>query len=435
MHSLKDGVTPEKLRRLLEVAGRDDPAAAHGFGVAALALAAIDERLPRAVLRSALATVACPSRQWDRPEGDFRARLQNHRQQVETAIDGECAWLAGQGDEPTWPAFPPSRTRARRRNISIDSHPQPRRRGRPIPAEQYADHQAAALWIGQAIILADMVQRPWLRDLARAYGEWTATANGAELDQGEEIADRLGEWNNAYFNLLACCLPGLTSGQIDEIALAPIRSLPDEAFFDIAAPFLRTVDILFFNRNALTAETVVHIRSQLVRRVMITAGWRRLVGGPSASVETHIGPMIATLFFNDHSIVQPTRCYLPEGAISRLDPFLPILRELVEKGPSFFAALVTLNLFDVSPQPVHLPVIIAAAITWLRAYPDNAPFWADSDFGRRICGLIETLWQGAPALLTKDSQLRTAVDQLLASLVGIGVPEAARLERALLDRD
>src|SRR5260370_32085699 len=87
----------------------------------------------------------------------------------------------------------------------------------------------------------------------------------------------------------------------------------------------------------------------------------------------------------------------------------------------------------VSPKPVHLPVIVAAATTWLRAYPDNVPFWVDNDFGRRTCDLIETLWQGSPALLTTDRALRTAVDNVLPSLVGIGVPEAARLERALLD--
>jgi hypothetical protein len=436
VHSLKDGITPEQLRRLLEMAGLDDPAAAHGFGAAALALAAIDERLPRAVLRSALATVARPSRQWgNRPEREFTARLKSHRRQVEAAIDGEYAWLAGQSAEPAWPPFPPSRARTRRRGIVLGGDSQPPRRRRPTPPKEHADHQVAALWVGQAVILADMAQRPWLRDVARAYSDWTAAANGAGLDRGEEIADRLGEWNNAYFNLLACCLPGLTLGQIDEIALTSIGSLPDEAFFDVAAPFLRTVDVLFFNRNALTTEIVVHIRSQLARRVMITAGWRRLVGSPSASVERHIGPIIATLFFNAHGIMQPTRCYLREDAIGRLEPFLPILNELIEKGPSFFVALLTLNLFEVFPKPVHLPVIVAAAVTWLRAYPENVPFWADSDFGRRICGLIDTLRQASSASLTTESALRTEVDHVLASLVGIGVPEAARLERAVLDED
>ena len=150
-------------------------------------------------------------------------------------------------------------------------------------------------------------------------------------------------------------------------------------------------------------------------------------------MERHIGPTIATLFFNDHGYFQPTRCYLFNAAIDRLDPFLPALKALIEKGPSFFVALVGLNLFEVSPRPLHLPLIVEAALVWLRTYPDSVPFWIDSDFGRRVCSIIDIIRQGQPGLLAPTTPLRADVDQLLASLVRIGVAAAARLERSLLN--
>jgi hypothetical protein len=73
-----------------------------------------------------------------------------------------------------------------------------------------------------------------------------------------------------------------------------------------------------------------------------------------------------------------------------------------------------------------------AAHTWLRSYPDSTPFWIDSEMGRRICALIDNIWRGEPVLLDRAQTLRNDVDQLLASLVRIGVADATRLEQALL---
>ena len=110
----------------------------------------------------------------------------------------------------------------------------------PPPEQEYTDHQAAALWLGNTISLADINKRPWLHDVARAYTQWTATAKGAGLAQDEEIAHPPAEWNYAYFDLLAHCLAGLESQELDDIALTPITSLPDEPFFDVVTHFLRS---------------------------------------------------------------------------------------------------------------------------------------------------------------------------------------------------
>ena len=431
-HSLRDRATADHMRALLEVAARDNPAAAHGFGAAASTLAAVDERLPPAVLRCAFAAAIRPTREWDLPEQTITARANRHRRRVQAAVRAELKWLAGERSEPRWPAFPPTTAQRRRRRLRFGPEPQEpipeRPRSRP---SRTADHQAAALWLSRAAVLADVTVRPWLRELVRAYAEWTAVANGAELSQDEE-ADAPGEWNNAFFSLLPYCLPGLTQREVDELALDPVGSLPDEPFFDVVTLFLRSVDTVFFNDYGLQADEAVRIRSILARRLMTSGGWHRQSGNSTASIEVHIGPAIATFFFNDHNRFLPTKCYLVPKAIDRLDPFLPLLETLVEGGPSFFTALITLNLLQVSPRPTHLPFIVRAVKTWLRSYPDSTPFWIDNEVGRRTCLLIDDIWRAEPALFDRAGALRTDVDQLLAALIGIGVADAARIEKDLL---
>src|SRR6267142_1139455 len=97
----------------------------------------------------------------------------------------------------------------------------------------------------------------------------------------------------------------------------------------------------------------------------------------------HIGPAIAVLFFNDHGfITQPAQCYLLPKGVDRIDPFLPVLGNLVKGGPSLFAAVVTLNLLEMSPASAHLPFLLAAAKTWLESYADDSDFWGDYGIGR-----------------------------------------------------
>jgi hypothetical protein len=46
----------------------------------------------------------------------------------------------------------------------------------------------------------------------------------------------------------------------------------------------------------------------------------------------------------DHGHLQPAKCYLHAKGIDRLDPFTPVLKDVAERGPFLFVAIVLLNL-------------------------------------------------------------------------------------------
>lgn len=428
---LRDRFAIEDVRTLLESAGDDNPAASHGFAVSAGLLAEMDERLPRAVLRCAFAARAMPHRDWRTPEAEHVARVEFCRQKARNAIDAELAWLTGKQGEPEWPQFPPNPARPRRRAALGPGNRKQKPVEEPPEPEMYADHQAAALWLGGAASLFDVAKRPWLRDIVKAYSGWTFVANGSELDENEDTGRGPTEWNNAFFKLLAYCLPGLTSAQVEEVALAPITGLPDGAFFDVTTAFLRDVDGVYFNDFTLQDTQAVQVRTALLKRIMTTRAWKRHVRERSTSTEIHFGPAMAVVLFNDYWSLQPPKCYLNPKGIDHLDPFLPLLKEVAEGAQFLLAVIAQLNLLEVAPRAAHLPVFIAAGKGWLATHPDNKEFWIDQGIGRRLCSLMEAIIAFDPKPFASDQPLRKDIDTLLGSLVRMGVPEAHRLEESL----
>ena len=432
IYSLKDHNTEGEIRAILEVAARRNPAAAHGFGAAATELASIDERLPLAVLRCALAACIKPRREWDTTKEELAKQTELYQQRIQATIDAEMAWIANESSEPDWPEFPIVKVRSRRPLRLTASGIQ---RATPEPqnskSNEYVDHQAAALWVGKARSLFDITDRQWFLKISRFYSSWTAQANGAGLEKHEEVANSPNEWNSAYFDILARCLPQISFPEIEKLALVPIRSLPDESFFDVVTEFLRSVDNVYFNDGDLQESKANAIRSSFADRLIESSGWKRLIGRRTTSIEHHIGPAIAALFFNDHNFVQTAKCYLLPKGIERIHCFLPVLEKLIKDGPSLFVAFITLNLFEVSPRSTHLPLIVLSVQTWLQTFPDYIEFWIDHSIGRRVCVWIEGILRKEPALLDKDKAVRIDVDRILAALITLGVPEASQLEEVL----
>lgn len=432
LYALKYRCEPSDIREILEIAARDSSAAAHGLGAATASLIEIDDRLPRAILRCALVACVRPERSWQLPDEEAARRAARFESQRQSAVEQELAWLTGDQPEPEWPDVPTKHAGRRRgtrlpggdpRNVDADEAPK--------PPEQYFGHQAASIWLNNAKRGIDFTKEAWPQDFARKYAEWTATANGAELPDGADVHSTPGEWNIAYFDLLAHCLPCLSLQEIQELALTQISSLPDQSFFDVVALFVRSVDDVYFNEHGLDDRTAIAIRAALVDRMTKSSGWRRLHGKRSASIESHIGPAIAALFFNNHGFVQPASCYLLAKGIDRIDPFLPTLETLTKTGASLFVAMLTLNLLEVSRRVEHLPFFLTAVNAWLESFSEDTDFWVDHGVGRRVCEWIEHVRQAQPDAFDSTGSARSNVDRILAALVHVGIADAKRLEEVL----
>jgi hypothetical protein len=425
---LKNRFDMADVRTLLEAAA-DNPASAQGLYFVAEILAEIDERLPRAILRSAFSACVQPWRQWNRQEGEHKAQLDARQREVAGAIEAELSWLSGKWGEPAWPAFEQLQVHSRHR-YSLGGQRRDRQERDERP-ELYTDHQAAALWLRKAAKIFDVVKRPWLRELAKTHSNWTAVANGSGMEADDEPERTPHEWNNAYFDLLARCLPGLTVSEIDELALGLILGLPGEAFLDVMTIFLRSVDNVYFTGTALGDTEAVHIRTALARRLMTSRQWEWQRRDLSDSITTHLGPAIASLAFNDFGHFQPAKSYLLPKGIDRLPPFIPLLTELAESGPFLFVAMVLLNLLEVSPRTDHLGLVCAAAQKWMFAHSESREFWVGAAIGRRVCAVLTAILALDPKLFATDQPVRREIDALLGKLIRLGVAEAHRLEEAL----
>ena len=430
---LREGTDPAGVRTLLETVSRRDLLAASGFRAAAEMLATVDERLPRALLRTALVSCIRVRRE---NSGDDRAVDVERR--TRSAINRECSWLSGEGDEPDWPVFPMT---SPYRAVGLRIPPIAMALTEEIsgPAartqmEDFLDDRSAALWLKSSSSLFDVEARPWLRDLARSYAEWTAVANGRNLKPRDRVKRKPSDWNVAYYDLVARCLPGLPAESIDLLALDQIRSLPDESFFDATGYFLRSVDQVFFWNGRLEEAEAVRIRASLAERLSESPDWRSRNCDPSASIEVHMGSAIAAFFFNNWERFPPSSCYLRPPGIARIEPFLPVLQRLVDEGPRGFVAGLVLDLVEVSPKLEHLSFIAAATETWLTKHPNSTVFWVENEFARRLCAVIESIGTREP-YSSWDPSLRDRLGNSVSALVGLGVPAAGQLERDLTGLD
>jgi hypothetical protein len=429
IHALAHRNTADDIKAVLAVAAEGHHAAAHGFGAAIEALFRIDERLPRAVLRCALGACVVSARKWKMSEEEEAIQSKRRKVAAATILDAEMAWLEGAGPEPAWPVFPIGPIRPRQRpRLPVTPKPpaDPTKTEEPLP-ELEVYHQTAALWLRQAQGLGNADNCPWLRGIAHAYMAWTIIANGGDLPNGQEAENTPSEWTATFLALVARCMPGFSISEATEL-VKPIIALPDQNFFDALTDFLRSFDTVYFGGGDVDPLVAVSVRSAFADRMMESSGWRRLKGIQKLSVERHIAPAIATLFFNDYNIVAPAKSYLLEKGVERLGPFETVLTRLTLSGPSPFVALVLLNLLEVAPRVEHLGLLVQAGKNWLTTYPNFRSFWSDLGFGKRWCEIVERIHALDLASIAADATMRTDLEYIVAELVGLGVPEASRLE-------
>ncbi len=415
----KDRIANREVQDILEAVASGNPEIAHALSVTATMIASIDEDLPRSILRCALASCIWPRRNFFTTEDEAIAHLKQNREQIQAVVDAELAWLANKDIEPDWPQFPLEVIQSQQlsHNRTWEDLSLPQRN----ESNKYTDHRAAALWILSCQSLVDIVKRPWLWNIIRAYASWTVDSNN-----GGTALVGLREWNDAYFNLLGRCLP-----ESKGFSLSLICSLPEESFFDVITRFLQSIDEAYFRKSGLQESIATNIRAELAKHLMVSNGWKRLGNKGSHGIETRIASAIAVFFFNDRVLLETPKCYLLPEAIDHIDLFLPTLEELVLNGPSPFVADVTLNLLEVSPRYKHLSFILKASKTWVKMFPSDSSFWVDYGVGRRVSAWIEEVLRQNPTLLNTEKRLQIDVDQLVVCLINLGVPEAGRLEKAL----
>ena len=432
-HLLERSLSPIDIREVLDFATRDDSAAAPGFAATASTLQRIDERLPRAILRTAFASCILTRVSDLLVSAETCEDLgEKRRQRVLSVVEAELAWLRGERAEPVWSPFPRQEPRLNR-GISISRDASSNRNQEffpnPLP-EEYVDHGRAALWLNGARSLFSDTARPWLRPMMEAYASWTLTANGSGRGKHDDVdVSVLAEWNNSYCRLLACCIPGMDVSEIDKSALVSLTGLPDSSFVSVTEQLVLHIDNLYFKR-ILPMRQAVHTRSILVGRLIKNDDWCQR-DDQWMSIDVNLNRLVARMFLHDGWSL-PARCYLHPDGVGQIEPLLLGLLRLAESGPCYFVAL---NLLEVDPRPSHLEFIVASTSAWLKALPDKSEFWVDQSVGRRICTLIGNLRLRDPSMLSRDDELRKRVDALLASLTSLGVVEAATLEQTLANAD
>lgn len=420
--------TRRRLQYLLEIAARESPAGSHGFAEVIEELWLLDERLPQAVLRCALAASVKTFPRWDDPEGTEKVKA-DYRARMTRVVAAELAWLTtDQGDSPEWPVFETEDNRHTRQRSTIGGVHR-RKAPKLPPAEIYVDDQAAALWLGAIQKLPGFASMAWVRSLLLAYSEFSARQNGLGMQPDEELSKSPFDWNAQYYELLAKALVGLTLPEVERLALKKITALPDEPFFDVLQVFLRAVDVVYFSGGDI-GDVAPSIRSQLTERLMSTRGWQYHVGRPSGTIEVHLGPALATILFNDYVMTQ-TSSYLNASALTRFHQFVPQMTDFLASSPSYFVAIFAMNTIEEMPDQSLLPMLAVGVQTWLKAFPGDTDLWIERRLGRRVCAWLETIHASSPDAFAPLKPIRAEVDDLLSALIREGVPEARQLENSL----
>ncbi|MCU1250550.1 MAG: hypothetical protein JWQ49_3579 [Edaphobacter sp.] len=326
---LKADSNAENIRLLLTAASFSNPSASVGFKDAAFALAEIDERLIRSILRCAFTARIVPGREW---QGVRSA--QREQQKTECAahlaarVNEEIDWLASNGSEPQWPSFPSKRPHLRNGYLGRNSAPGTEEEEEPVELRDFEDY-GAAQWLKAAEGLLDIGVRPWLRELVDYYRDWTIVANGADIDKNERIDGEPDSWNEVYFKLAADCVPGLPLEQAGVLMSGFFDQLPDEPLFENLKVFLGESDELFFNHKSIASEMAVSIRTLAANLLRGTRGWKHLQNDRTLSSPTKISEVVAKFYFNTSSGgFVPSKCYLLPVAIPRITPFFVTFEDL-----------------------------------------------------------------------------------------------------------
>jgi hypothetical protein len=419
----------QDIRRLLEFAAASGYASAHGFGASLVVLEQVNPLLVPAVLRCAFAASVRLDLPWGLAEDEKEKSRVADQERIQKQIDSELAWLEAPNSEPAWPEFPIQQIRPSDywRNAPRDYAAEA---AEYHSVKRRVDYHRAALWLKQTRSIYEADMRPWLRAVVSTYAEWTRQANGFGQEKDAQYDGQPDGWNEVYYELAAKYVIGLNADALDQDLQGLFSGLPDESFCDCLPIFLRSADQAFFEKNLLTTEQMLQIRTLLIHQLSGTRvfGWNK--DRDEARAELHLAHALGPICFNDYNSIGPSKCYLPPSFIPRADPFLPLLENFVAEFRSPFLATMYVNFMEASPRAEQLTFIIGCVEKWLERFPDSNRFWIEMSFGGRISSLLITLFHASPEAF-EPTELRSRVDMMLTQLVGLGVGQAHEMEKLL----
>ena len=418
---------------LCDLAGEEAQTVVAAIGRMMDALAVADPRLPPALLRIGLVAALQPERSWD--DEALTAERQARRDGLlAAAIAAETAWLAG-GSEPPWPELPQAR-RFKKRHCGI------RLPGPPAIAEVVEDDEAvpqakpelwfndhsAGEWLSVIEQSRQVRDQPWIAELVAAYQDFSDAAWGLGLPQDEESTNLPTRWLHPFDRLRLRAAANLGDAEFEAAVMTPLVGLPDQAFLDSAEELVNAFDSLFWDEKRISIRRLTAGRAQLIARVMACRVWRWGRDELTDTVPIDLSSTIQTLFLHTRGPFGPGRCFLPANGAA-FAPIFPALVDLTGDAPGrSYVTAYFLTLLEAAQAWVPLDVMLSAAEAWAQARPDEAGFWRDRAFGRRVCTLIGSqivrIQSAGPYVVTRARRL-------VERLISAGVPEALPLEQLL----
>jgi hypothetical protein len=418
---------------LLKLCQAHSTGPAKAFSRAIDVLLAIDARLPKSMLRVALAAQVHLKFHWE-DEGASRGdRVAEHEAKRLRCIESELLWLSGKGEEPKWPTFPNPIVREDSRIIQL---PFSRESGvseseseadQSDPRREYVDIHGARCWLNSFAEKAVLKVYPWIIDLVRQYRPWTLRLNGVGLKPSFEIASDAAEWNEPYFDLVFKASGSFAYDEIESWLTPIFREVPDDNLYRALRTILFKLDQAYFgSADALNVDAVA-IRAAAADRLLQTSNWKWRSKELALEIDLELGGAVSALFFSTYILGARSLCYLTPISMDKVGPFIPTLTKIVSAGAFGFVAIAALNFLEVEPDRRRLSFAVDCLRSWLGNFGENTGFWVDLGVGARICNVIAKMRR-----FTGDEDLDAEVAVLLPNLVKLGITEAKDLEEIVV---
>lgn len=344
----------------------------------------------RSAVRMGLQSCIFPRRaHFEEDDSAFAQRQSESENNLSDRLVVELSWLAGDGEEPTWPCPPLRRPRRARRGIMLPGGTAPKSKVRSAPAwpDFYFDDQTALVWLRMLAGLTSDDRQAAVATLLRGNQSWLLDVNGIGKDD-EDDKDLERTWTRGVFECAALHAKLWSPAERQTLVFNLLTRFSDEAFIDAASAFLLQSDLSYVEGDVTDTAYLVSIREQLWARLRETHHWRAHMWSSRTGMEIHLKELIAVFFFKvSHGLGEQTG-YTGGLPDDQLSPFLPILTEVaVAASPCPTIALLLLDVLEAVAPQTGQSFLVEVASSW--AADADVRFWSELGIGRRVCKLAE----------------------------------------------